>query len=242
MNTSNQRRRAFTLTEMLVVLGIILVLMGILLPTVMAAQRQSRKTSCAARLRTLGQALQLYLSENDDTIPQACMSNSLDSTQSHVGFSLHKDKPDHSGPPGFVLPMAPMAYFLQKGAPVTEKVWSCPAMRTGKAGFFRTYQYVQTPWPDNTLPPSFNTGSGPLMSGGGEFKPGYQFMGGAEFWWSIFSGQDDANRKKYHYEQFATRNIAGLNLSEIKPQGGQSAADVVTFADYSVTAHSKETD
>jgi prepilin-type processing-associated H-X9-DG protein len=230
---------------MLVVLGIILVLIGILLPTVMAAQRQSRKTACAARLRAIGQALQLYLAENNDTIPQACMSNSLDSTQSRVGFTIHRDQPDHSGPPGMSLPMAPMPYFLQKGTPLSEKVWSCPALRTGKAGYFRTYQYVQTGWPGAGRPNLLDPSVGPLMGNGlgsDEFKPGYQFMGGAEFWWSIFSGQDDVNRKKYHYNQFATRNIAGLNLSEIKPQGGQASGEVVTFADYSVMAHSKETD
>jgi prepilin-type processing-associated H-X9-DG protein len=227
---------------MLVVLGIIVVLMGILLPTVMAARRQSRKTVCEARLRAIGQALQLYLTDNEDSIPQACLSNSFDSTQSRVGFTLHHDNPDHSGPPGFSLPMAPIAYFLQKGAPVLEKVWSCPASRTGNPGAFRIYQYVQTPWPANAPPPNYDLLSGPLMGLGGEFKPGYQFMGGAEFWWSIFSGQDEANRKKYHYDQFATRNIGGLRLDEVKPQGQQAPAEVVTFADYSVMAHSKETD
>ena len=67
-------------------------------------------------------------------------------------------------------------------------------------------------------------------------------MGGAEFWWSITSGKDEINRRFYHYDQFATRNIAGLRVAEIKPQGGQTTAEVVTFADYSVMAHSKETE
>jgi len=248
MNTANrrQRPRGFTLVEMLVVLGIILLLIGIVLPVVTSARRQSRKTVCAARLRSIGQALQLYLMENDETIPQACMSNSIDSTQSPVGSAARPSAPRPGvGPPGFTQPMVPIAYFLQKGAPVNEKVWSCPAMRTGKPSYFRTYQYVQTPWPPNSVTPHLEARNGPLTGAGvgsDEFKPGYQFMGGAEFWWSIFSGGDETNRRKYHYDQFATRNIAGLRLEEIKPQGGQAPAEVVTFADYSVTAHSKETD
>jgi prepilin-type N-terminal cleavage/methylation domain-containing protein/prepilin-type processing-associated H-X9-DG protein len=260
MSTVNQRLRGFTLTEMLVVLGIILVLVSLLLPAVMAAKRQSRKTACAARLRAIGQALQIYLVENDETIPQSCTSNSLDSPQSRVpckargawspgameGFlpiPPSTSGPGPVGPPGFLLPMVPVAYFLQKGAPVTEKVWSCPAIRTGKPGAFRNYQYVQTPWPPGSVTPNFNLVSGPLTGtdlGTDEFKPGYQFMGGAEFWYSIFA--DQANRAKYHYDQFVTRNIAGLRLDDIKTQGEQSAANVVTFADYSVMAHSKETE
>jgi prepilin-type N-terminal cleavage/methylation domain-containing protein/prepilin-type processing-associated H-X9-DG protein len=261
----HRHQRGFTLTEMLVVLGIIVVLASILLPAVMAAKRQSRKTVCEARLRAIGQALQLYLMDNDQYFPPACNSNSLDSSQSRIAFRtggvwspsamggflpLRPYGPStavayHTGPPEFLLPLVPVAYFLQKAAPVTEKVWSCPAMRNGKAGFFRTYQYVQTPWPPNSRTPNFDLVNGPLTGmepGSDEFKPGYQFMGGVEFWWSIFSGEDEVSRRKYHYDQFATRNLAGLRLTDLKPQGGQASAEVVTFADYSVMAHSKETD
>jgi len=247
---------------MLVVLGIILVLMGILLPVVTAAKRQARRTACEARLRVIGQALQVFLGENNDTIPQACSTNSLDSTESRVGSNAAqlisvkvqggflpppKDGPSDpsvgaAGPPGFRLPLAPMPYFLRKDAPVSEKVWSCPAIRNGAPGLFRTYQYVDR-GRSQSDPNLLSNDSGPLAGTGGEFRPGYQFMGGAEYWWSIRSGKDEINRATYHYDQFATRNIAGLKLDEIKPLGGQGSSNVVTFADYSVMAHSKtETD
>jgi prepilin-type N-terminal cleavage/methylation domain-containing protein/prepilin-type processing-associated H-X9-DG protein len=259
MRTAHRRRpRGFTLVEMLVVLGIILVLMGILLPVVTAAKRQSRKTACAARLRVIGQALQMYLGENDDTLPPACSTNSLDSLESRMGTTSLKcgsvgvlrgltGDPSiikYFGPPGFRMPMAPIAYYLRKGAPVNEKVWSCPAIRKGAAGQFRSYQYVDRD--RSELDPNLlSDSSGPLAGTGGadgEWRPGYQYMGGAEYWWSITSGLDLGNRATYHYDQFATRNIGGLRLEEIKPLGGQGSANVVTFADYSVMAHSKETD
>jgi prepilin-type processing-associated H-X9-DG protein len=246
---------------MLVVLGIILLLMGILLPVVTAAKRQGRKTACEARLRVIGQALQMYLGENDDTLPPACSTNSLDSLQSRVGTTslnctspgvlrgfvppTDPDNAKYFGPPGFPMPMAPIGYYLRKGAPVSDKVWSCPAIRNGFAGQFRTYQYVETGRSERD-PNLLSDSSGPLAGtggGAGEWRPGYQYMGGAEYWWSITSGKDKDNRAKYFYDEFATRNIGGLRLEEIKPQGGQGSAGVVTFADYSVMAHSKsETD
>src|SRR3954466_15409184 len=84
---SRGRARGFTLVEMLVVVGIIVLLVGMLLPVVTAAKRQARKAACEARLRVIGQALSIYLGENNDTIPQACSTNSIDSTQSRVGFT-----------------------------------------------------------------------------------------------------------------------------------------------------------
>src|SRR5215472_9118648 len=175
MRNANRRPRGFTLVEMLVVLGIILVLMGMLLPIVTAAKRQSRKTACEARLRIIGQALQLYLGENDDTLPPACSTNSLDSLQSRVGTTSLQcssagvlrgvtGDPNivkYFGPPGFAMPMAPIGYYLRKGAPVSDKVWSCPAIRNGFAGLFRTYQYVDAGRSDAD-PNLLSDSSGPL--------------------------------------------------------------------------------
>ena len=57
------RRRAFTLVELLVVIGIIAVLVSILLPVLSRAREAVRTTQCLSNLRELGLALQLY--END---------------------------------------------------------------------------------------------------------------------------------------------------------------------------------
>jgi prepilin-type N-terminal cleavage/methylation domain-containing protein/prepilin-type processing-associated H-X9-DG protein len=61
--------RAFTLVELLVVIGIISVLIAILLPALAKARFQANLIACGCNLRQFGQALQLYQNDYNGVVP-----------------------------------------------------------------------------------------------------------------------------------------------------------------------------
>lgn len=63
------RRNAFTLVELLVVIGIIALLISILLPSLSRARQTATSIQCASNLHTIGHALQLYANDHAGKLP-----------------------------------------------------------------------------------------------------------------------------------------------------------------------------
>jgi len=71
--SSSQLRvdRAFTLVELLVVIGIIALLLSLLLPALSRAREAANRTACLSNLRQLGQGILAYANDNHQWMPPA---------------------------------------------------------------------------------------------------------------------------------------------------------------------------
>ena len=64
-----QTGKAFTLVELLVVIGIISLLISVLLPALNRARQQANLLECQSNLHTMGQLFQIYVSDNNGYTP-----------------------------------------------------------------------------------------------------------------------------------------------------------------------------
>lgn len=69
--------RAFTLLEVLVVIGVLALLMGLLLPGLQKARRQAKRTVCLSNLRELGKLTALFNNESNGRMPRSLHSAGL---------------------------------------------------------------------------------------------------------------------------------------------------------------------
>jgi prepilin-type processing-associated H-X9-DG protein len=68
---SKNTRRAFTLVELLTIIGIIFLLVGLLMPALSKARQVGKRTVCQANLHSIGQGFRMYLDNHKDVMPYA---------------------------------------------------------------------------------------------------------------------------------------------------------------------------
>ena len=59
-------RAAFTLVEMLIIVGVIGVLGALLVPGLLSAQRRAQTVGCASNMRQIGKAMAMYADDNEN--------------------------------------------------------------------------------------------------------------------------------------------------------------------------------
>ena len=138
------QRRAFTLVELLVVIGIIAVLIGILLPTLSRAREAAKRTACLSNIRELGNHLRMYSVMYKDALPIGFMDQKAFSyIMNWCNAGSNPPKPSQMG------------LIVVAGISKDPKTFFCPS-EYEKSEF--TYQpnppggFSVNPWPFRTTP------------------------------------------------------------------------------------------
>ena len=190
-------RPAFTLVELLVVVGIIALLVTILMPALGRALELTRKTICATQLHTLGRGWLMYWNDWGDKLPQKHnVNNSVPDVTAGFSYMIYCGNPSHTtGAPDYVN--AGMLFKLKFIG--DSKVYACPTMTKNIGGV----------WFDN-LPKV--SGGTPRSSGGG--------------WWPVkrqMGSYSTYNRRRFNY--YDNSGLSSYDWNYTRPEDFLSRPD-----------------
>ena len=115
---ATRNRQGFTLIELLVVIAIIAILAAILFPVFAQAREKARSAACLSNEKQIGTAVQLYVQDYDEHLPNAC---SWGKAWLH-GDAAKECPPEVSaGVPAYVQEL--LAPYVKN-----EAVWYCPSV------------------------------------------------------------------------------------------------------------------
>jgi prepilin-type N-terminal cleavage/methylation domain-containing protein/prepilin-type processing-associated H-X9-DG protein len=139
------RRKGFTLIELLVVIAIIGILAAMVFPVFARARESARKAVCLSNVKNLALAVQMYLSDHNDTFfPNEHRRDVLDHwmTLNYVGLDVRPNDPDYFATECWLYRWAMGGNpYLQPAVVLDEyvrnrDVWQCPSARISAAPGF----------------------------------------------------------------------------------------------------------
>jgi len=127
---------AFTLVEILVVVGIIGILIAILVPVLNKARESAQRTLCLNNLRQIGQAYIAYATEHNDAIPVGYFSG-----QKQTNYLINYNM-------GGLQFYSIMGILYRSGQLVDGQAFYCPSEQLPKW----QYNTSENPWPPDETP------------------------------------------------------------------------------------------
>jgi len=103
--TGKENKNAFTLVELLVVIGIIALLIALLIPALNSAKERANRIKCSSNLRQIGQAQLIYANDNKGQYPRVICYNG-DRLVAFTGFyesDTWRTRPNDVTAPLFLL-------------------------------------------------------------------------------------------------------------------------------------------
>jgi prepilin-type N-terminal cleavage/methylation domain-containing protein len=216
VNVPRPPSRAFTLVELLVVIGIVGLLIALLFPVANRARESARRVQCLANLRQLTAAVIAYVADD----PSRCLP---DAGSGNAPVLAPLSPRTFGQPPysvlnanAYVLPSiggSLRPYLGENG----HRLWVCPSAPS-----------------DAVQEAAVIEGNDPYngTTAGDRFLPNYNYLAGKEW----FSQARSPFAQQYKLREWAARNVSGLPMSRIT--ASQPASSVVLFHDRYSTFHS----
>jgi prepilin-type N-terminal cleavage/methylation domain-containing protein/prepilin-type processing-associated H-X9-DG protein len=133
--------RAFTLVELLVVVGIIAILTALLMPALSRAKEKSYRTHCASNLQQLAHGIQMYADDHGDRLPGPLWAGLYDSYDDQYDTRLPYFIATYFGMPA---PSATTRTLVVARCPAAVRRWTEPPSGTPLESVDRPVSFLVT--------------------------------------------------------------------------------------------------